>query len=385
MPSPRACSWGDHCEPQYGHLHYHESSHERLRWATEVAGQSKAAIQACGDERTRQRTDRRGDDGCRGFQESKNHGSTHCGVVLAVDEALNSVLDDNHLLTMPNGERIQFGTNVNLIFEADNLRFASPATISRLSVMFLLEEDVDAKPMIASWSAQQPPECQGSLATKFDMNPEKVSGSDRSSIPPFLSGGPLWAAERRDCRYSEAVKDETSVDLQTLEKEELDQKTNHRSLMKAKTRETLAVKVEKMESELFKAKRAPFVKVKGLITRLINRLQTEMSHMSHCDEETSMAAEKEDLDADTAKHSSTLVSRSITLDGEISTLQSELSALSSRQLQTDTMRADFAIETVARGVVSNIRFDSFIDAEAQVGHALFRARDRSRFLHEGQF
>ena len=79
--------------------------------------------------------------------------------------------------------------------------------------------------------------------------------------------------------------------------------------------------------------------------------------MSDCDEETSMAAEKDDLDADTAKHSSTLVSRSTTLDGEISTLQSELSALSNRQLQRDTMRADFATdhETVARGAVSNIR------------------------------
>ena len=57
------------------------------------------------------------DDVCRGFQESKDDGSTHYGVVLAVDEALNSVLDDNHLLTMPNGERIHFGTNVNLIFK----------------------------------------------------------------------------------------------------------------------------------------------------------------------------------------------------------------------------------------------------------------------------
>ena len=83
-------------------------------------------------------------------------------------EALNSVLDDNRLLTMPNGERIQFGTNVNFIFETDNHRFASLATISRLSVIFLSEEHVDVKPMIASWIEQQPPECQGSLATWFD-------------------------------------------------------------------------------------------------------------------------------------------------------------------------------------------------------------------------
>ena len=45
---------GDHWEPQCGYLHYHESSHERLRWATEVAGQSEAAIQACSDKPTRQ-------------------------------------------------------------------------------------------------------------------------------------------------------------------------------------------------------------------------------------------------------------------------------------------------------------------------------------------
>lgn len=36
-------------------------------------------------------------------------------------ESLNSVLDDNHLLTLPTGERINFGSNVNFIFETSNL------------------------------------------------------------------------------------------------------------------------------------------------------------------------------------------------------------------------------------------------------------------------
>ena len=92
----------------------------------------------------------------------------------------------------------------------------------------------------------------------------------------------------------------------------------------------------------------PFVKVKGLITDLINRLQaeasSEASHKSYCDEETSKATEKkEDLEGDVAKHSSKLeaaVARSTVLDGEISALQLELGALSKRQLQLDTMRAD---------------------------------------------
>ena len=58
-------------------------------------------------------------------------------------EALNSVLDDNHLLTLPNGERIQFGSNVNFIFETSDLKHASPATISRMGVIFLSPEEID--------------------------------------------------------------------------------------------------------------------------------------------------------------------------------------------------------------------------------------------------
>lgn len=51
-------------------------------------------------------------------------------------EALNSVLDDNRLLTMPNGERVQLTPNVTFIFECDSLRFASPATVSRCAVIY---------------------------------------------------------------------------------------------------------------------------------------------------------------------------------------------------------------------------------------------------------
>ena len=60
-------------------------------------------------------------------------------------ESLNSVLDDNRLLTMPSGERIQFGPNVNFLFETHNLVCASPATVSRMGMIFLSEEDLDVK------------------------------------------------------------------------------------------------------------------------------------------------------------------------------------------------------------------------------------------------
>ena len=66
-------------------------------------------------------------------------------------ESLNSVLDDNKLLTLLSGERIQFGTNVNFLFESHDLSFASPATISRLGMILLTKEGIDFKALVNSW------------------------------------------------------------------------------------------------------------------------------------------------------------------------------------------------------------------------------------------
>lgn len=66
-------------------------------------------------------------------------------------EALNSVLDDNHLLTLPTGERIAFGSNVNFIFETHDLRFASPATVSRMGMIYLNDDDVNISSLVSKW------------------------------------------------------------------------------------------------------------------------------------------------------------------------------------------------------------------------------------------
>lgn len=69
--------------------------------------------------------------------------TTHSWVICDGDidpewiESLNSVLDDNRLLTLPSGWRIQFGSNVNFLFETHDLTHASPATISRMGVILL--------------------------------------------------------------------------------------------------------------------------------------------------------------------------------------------------------------------------------------------------------
>ncbi|KAI9364365.1 dynein heavy chain and region D6 of dynein motor-domain-containing protein [Zopfochytrium polystomum] len=71
-------------------------------------------------------------------------------------ESLNSVLDDNRLLTMPNGERIQFGPNINFIFETHNLKYASPATVSRMGMIYLSDEILHVKYLVKSWLRSVP-------------------------------------------------------------------------------------------------------------------------------------------------------------------------------------------------------------------------------------
>ncbi|ETB60571.1 dynein heavy chain-like protein [Plasmodium yoelii 17X] len=51
-------------------------------------------------------------------------------------ENLNSVLDDNKLLTLPNGERLPIPESVKILFEVDTLKHATLATVSRCGMIW---------------------------------------------------------------------------------------------------------------------------------------------------------------------------------------------------------------------------------------------------------
>ena len=51
-------------------------------------------------------------------------------------ESLNSLLDDNKMLTLSNGDRVRLTKNVNIFFEVDNLEGATPSIISRTGMMY---------------------------------------------------------------------------------------------------------------------------------------------------------------------------------------------------------------------------------------------------------
>lgn len=60
-------------------------------------------------------------------------------------ENLNSLLDDNKLLTLPNGERLALPTNVRIMFEVQDLKYATLATVSRCGMVWFSEEILSLK------------------------------------------------------------------------------------------------------------------------------------------------------------------------------------------------------------------------------------------------
>jgi hypothetical protein len=62
-------------------------------------------------------------------------------------ENLNSVLGDNKLLTLPNGERLNLPPNVRITFEVEHLHYATLATVSYCGMIWF-GEDVIEPPMV---------------------------------------------------------------------------------------------------------------------------------------------------------------------------------------------------------------------------------------------
>jgi len=71
-------------------------------------------------------------------------------------ESMNSVMDDNKLLTLASNERIPLKPHMRLIFEIRDLRFATPATVSRAGILFI--SDVAGsqwRSLVKSWIKHQ--------------------------------------------------------------------------------------------------------------------------------------------------------------------------------------------------------------------------------------
>lgn len=66
-------------------------------------------------------------------------------------ENMNTVLDDNKMLCLPDGKRIKLPTSFTMLFEVQDLLVASPATVSRCGMVFLEPYNLGIDAIFETW------------------------------------------------------------------------------------------------------------------------------------------------------------------------------------------------------------------------------------------
>ena len=63
-------------------------------------------------------------------------------------ESLNTVMDDNKVLTLASNERIPLTPSMRLLFEISHLKTATPATVSRAGILYINPGDLGWNPSV---------------------------------------------------------------------------------------------------------------------------------------------------------------------------------------------------------------------------------------------
>ncbi len=67
-------------------------------------------------------------------------------------ENMNTVLDDNKMLCLANSERIKIPVTMHMLFEVQDLKVASPATVSRCGMVYMEQVHVGCLSLVRTWS-----------------------------------------------------------------------------------------------------------------------------------------------------------------------------------------------------------------------------------------
>ncbi|KAL7443397.1 hypothetical protein ACHAXH_005661 [Discostella pseudostelligera] len=66
-------------------------------------------------------------------------------------ESMNTVMDDNKVLTLVSNERVPLSPAMRMIFEINSLKNATPATVSRAGILYINEIDIGWRPLVETW------------------------------------------------------------------------------------------------------------------------------------------------------------------------------------------------------------------------------------------
>uniref|UniRef100_A0A3B4U7E5 Dynein axonemal heavy chain 8 n=1 Tax=Seriola dumerili TaxID=41447 RepID=A0A3B4U7E5_SERDU len=108
-------------------------------------------------------------------------------------ENLNSVLDDNKTLTLANGDRITMSPSCKLVFEVHNMDNASPATVSRVGMVFMSSSALSWRPILQGWAHKRNAQEAESIMGLYDKIFEEAYLYMKQNLKPKM--------ELLECNY----------------------------------------------------------------------------------------------------------------------------------------------------------------------------------------
>lgn len=89
-------------------------------------------------------------------------------------ESMNTLLDDNKKLCLSSGEIIKMTSSQTMMFEVQDLAFASPATVSRCGMIYMEPGALGLSPIIKSWLSAQSACLPNAVANTFRTKMEAL-------------------------------------------------------------------------------------------------------------------------------------------------------------------------------------------------------------------
>jgi len=147
-------------------------------------------------------------------------------------ENMNTVLDDNKKLCLNSGEIIKMSGEMTMMFEVEDLTVASPATVSRVGIIYMEPESLGVDVLFISWMNTVPekvlPSTKTRLRTLFDVYLQSSIQFIRSNckeLAPSCNNNLVQSLLRIMDSYleryhiKEGRDDPTDSDLQTLDEQ----------------------------------------------------------------------------------------------------------------------------------------------------------------------
>ena len=137
-------------------------------------------------------------------------------------ESMNSVLDDSMRLTLVNCDVIALTKNVRLLFECDGLAVASPATVSRVGMIYMDIDELGWKPVIKSWldtKSDRGKEYKEFLTETAFRYLDKVITTKQTSCKELVQSSE-GACVRNLCSLYDALEDQWKMKEKEMPKED---------------------------------------------------------------------------------------------------------------------------------------------------------------------